>query len=105
MAVHGGDGFDADVEEVGDVVTGDVFLHVAGLRFAAGGGDVGAAAELAHEDAVAVAVDLGDGVEDAVDAHADADEIAEVFDVDVAGAEFVGLVEEEVEDFVGGDAV
>ena len=40
----------------------------------------------------------------AVDAHTDADGITHVLDMNIAGTEFVGLVDEVVEDFFGGDA-
>ncbi len=84
---------------------GNIFLHVAGLGLAGSHGNVGTGGKLAHEDAVAVATDIGDGVEDAVYTHADADFVAEVLDVDVASAELVGLVDKEVEDFFGGNGI
>ena len=105
LAVHGGDSFNADVQEVGGTVAVDVLLHVAGLGGVGGGGDVGAGGELAHDDAVTVAVKVGDGVEQAVHAHTDADFVAEIFNVDIGGAEFVGLVNQEVKDFVGGNGI
>lgn len=44
-------------------------------------------------------------MEQAVHAHTDADFVAEIFNMDVRGAEFVGLVNQEIKDFVGGNGV
>ena len=105
LAVHGGNHFGADVKEVGGAISGDIFLHVAGLGFGTGGGNAGAATEFSHENAIFVATDFGDWVQDAVNTHADANDSTEIFDVDIGGAEPVGLVDEKIEDFVGGNGI
>lgn len=105
LAVHGGDGFDTDIEKMAGAVAVDVGLHVAGLRSLGCRRDTGAARKFAHEDAVFVAIEIGDGVENTVNTHTDADGITEILDVDVGSGEFVGLVEEEIEDLVGPDRV
>ena len=103
LAIHGRNHFDTDVQEVGGAAAMDFLLHMAGLGFRRGSGDVRAGGELAHEDTVAILVDVGDGMENAVDAHADTDFGAHVLNMNIGGTELVGLVEEEVEDFFGRD--
>ncbi len=103
LAIHGRDHLDADVQEVRGAAAMDFLLHVAGLRLRRGSGDVRAGGELAHEDTVAILVDVSDRVEDAVDTHANTDFGAHVLNMDIGGAELVGLVKKEVEDFFGRD--
>lgn len=104
LAVHGRNGLDTDIEKMRGAVAVDFTLHVSGLGRIGGSGNVGAGGKFAHEDAVTVAVDVGNWMQDTINTHTDANDVAEVFDVDVGGAEFVGLVDEIVEDFLGGNA-
>ena len=76
LTIHGRDRFDTDIQEMASAVAMDFTLHVAGLRLIGSGRNIGARAELAHEDAIAVAIDIGDWMEDAVDAHANANSVS-----------------------------
>ncbi len=104
LAIHGRNGLDTDIEKMRGAVAVDFTLHVARLGRIGGGGNVGARGKLAHKDAVTVAVDVGDWMQDTVNTHTDTNGVAEVFDVDVGSAEFVGLVDEIIEDFLSGNA-
>ena len=83
LAVHGRNGLDTDIEKMRGAVAVDFTLHVSGLGRIGGSGNVGAGGKLAHEDAVTVTVDVGDWMQDTVNTHADANGVAEIFDVDV----------------------
>lgn len=93
LAVHGRNGLDTDIKKMRGAVAVDFTLHVSGLGRIGGSGNVGAGGKLAHEDAVTIAVDVGNWMQDTINTHTDADGVAEVLDVDVGGAEFVGLVD------------
>ena len=103
LAVHGRNGLDTDIKKMRGAVAVDFTLHVSGLGRIGGGGNVGAGGKLAHEDAVTVTVDVGNWMQDTINTHTDTNGVAEVLDVDVGGTEFVGLVDEIIEDFLGGN--
>ena len=105
LAIHGRNGFNTDIQEMRGAVTKNIFLHVTRLRSLGGGRNTSARTELAHKNTVAITLKIGNWMQDTVDTHANADRFTKILDMDIRGAELVGLIEKEVKNFIGTDGV